>query len=126
MMVTPRLEHPQPLTFVPDVRYGEVDGKPLLLDVIAPQGRSRTPRPGGAMSNDADGPVERLFGGTVTERREMMRLASPITHVSPGAPPILIAHGTLDETVPLEQGERLFHALVRARCEVQFIPIEGV
>ena len=55
-----------------------------------------------------------------------MRLASPITHVSPGAPPTLIAHGTLDETVPLEQGERLFQALVQARCEVQFIPIEGV
>ena len=232
MLVTPRLGQPLPLTFVPDVPYGEADGKPLLLDVIAPPGRSGPPRPaviwlhgfgwfagtrrdhlevsmctflaahgfftvsieyrlsgeatfpaqihdvkaairwlranaatyridpahigvwggsagghlaalagltgdlpeleghsgspgyssrvqavavasapsdflrpGGAMTNDADGPVERLFGGTVAERREMMRLASPITHVSPGAPPILIAHGTLDETVPLEQGE---------------------
>jgi acetyl esterase/lipase len=252
MMVTPRLEHPLPLTFVPDVRYGEADGKPLLLDVMAPQRRPGPPRPaviwlhgfgwfagtcrdnleismctflaahgfftvsveyrlsdeaifpaqihdvkaairwlranaathgidpahigvwggsagghlaalagltgdlpeleghsgspgyssrvqavavasapadflrpGGAMSNDADGPVARLCGGTVVERGELMRLASPITHVAPGAPPILIAHGTLDETVPFEQGEWLYQALVRAGCEAQLIPIAG-
>lgn len=253
MMVTPRLAHPLPLTFVPDVRYGEADGKPLLLDVIAPQRRSVAPRPaviwvhgfgwfagtrrdhlevsmctflaahgfftasieyrlsgeapfpaqihdvkaairwlrahaatdnidpahigiwggsagghlaalagltgdlpelegqsgapgyssrvqavavasapsdflrpGGALGNATDGPVARLFGGPVAERREMMRLASPITHVSPGTPPMLIAHGTLDETVPLEQSERLCGALTLAGCTVQFIPIAGV
>jgi acetyl esterase/lipase len=253
MMVTPRLKHSLPLTFLPDVRYGEADGKPLLLDVIAPLDRSGSPwpaviwlhgfgwfagtrrdnleismctflaahgfftasieyrlsgeaifpaqihdvkaairwlranaatygidaahigiwggsagghlaalagltgdlpeleghsgspgyssrvqavavasapsdflRPGGAMSNDANGPVERLCGGPVAEQGEIMRLASPITHVAPGAPPILIAHGTLDETVPLDQGERLFRAVVQAGGEAQFIPIEGV
>lgn len=253
MMVTPRIANPVPLTFVPDIRYGEADGKPLLLDVIAPQGRSGPPRPaviwlhgfgwfagtrrdnleismctflatqgfftasieyrlsgeatfpaqlhdvkaairwlranaaiysinpahigiwggsagghlaalagltgdlpalegrsgspgyssqlqavavasapsdflrpGGAMRNDVDGPVARLFGGTVAERREMMRLASPLTHVSHGVPPVLIAHGTRDETVPFEQGEWLYQALVRAGCEAQFVPIEGV
>jgi dipeptidyl aminopeptidase/acylaminoacyl peptidase len=55
-----------------------------------------------------------------------MRLASPITHVSRDAAPFLIAHGTLDETVPFEQGEWLYQALVRAGCVAEFIPIEGV
>jgi acetyl esterase/lipase len=253
MMVMPRLDHSMPLTFIPDVRYGAADGKPLLLDVIAPQGQPGPPRPaviwlhgfgwfagtrrdhleismctflaahgfftasieyrlsgeatfpaqlhdvkaairwlranaatyhidpqhigiwggsagghlaalagltgdvpaleggsgspgyssrvqavavasapadflrpGGAMSNDADGPVAWLFGGTVEEKGELMRLASPITHVSRDAAPFLIAHGTLDETVPFEQGEWLYQALVRAGCVAEFIPIEGV
>lgn len=252
MMVTPRIADPVPLTFVPDVRYGEADGKPLLLDVFAPQrqptaprpaviwihgfgwfagtrrdnlevsmctflaahgfftasieyrlsdeatfpaqvhdvkaairwlranaanygvdperigiwggsagghlaalagltgdlqdmeGQSGSPgyssrvqavavasapadflRPGGAMQNNVDGPVARLFGGTVAEREEAMRQASLLTHISRGGPPILVAHGTRDEVVPFEQGECLYRALVQAGCEAQFIPIEG-
>ena len=82
--------------------------------------------PGGEMRNDADGPVTWLFGGTVAEKRELMRLASPITHVSRDAPPFLIAHGTLDETVPFEQGERLYRALVDVGATAEFIPIVGV
>lgn len=253
MMTMPRIDDPQPLTFIPDVQYGEADGKPLLLDVIAPQGTLGTPRPaviwlhgfawlagtrrdnleitmcaflaahgfftasieyrlsgeatfpaqihdvkaairwlrasaadygidpehigvwggsagghlaalagltgdlpeleghsgstgyssrvqavavasapsdflrpGGEVRNDADGLVARLFGGTVAERGDLMRLGSPIHQVRPGAPPFLIAHGTLDETVPFEQGERLHAALLAVGAEAQFIPIEGV
>lgn len=82
--------------------------------------------PGGEMRNDIDGPVTWLFGGTVAEKRDLMRLASPIAHVSPSAPPFLIAHGTLDETVPFEQGERLYHALTDVGATVEFVPIVGV
>lgn len=253
MMTMPRINDPMPLTFIPDVRYGEAEGKPLLLDVIAPQGMPGRPRPavvwlhgfgwfagtrrdnleismctflaahgfftasieyrlsgeatfpaqihdvkaairwlranaaihgidpdrigvwgasaggglaalagltgdqpdlegesgspgyssrvqavavasspsdflrqGGEMRNDTASPVTQLFGGTLAEKGELMRLGSPISHVSPGAPPFLIAHGTRDETVPLEQGERLYEALVSAGAEAEFIPIEGV
>ncbi len=44
--------------------------------------------PGGEMINDAPlpHPVTQLFGGTVQERRELMRLASPLTHVNSDAP----------------------------------------
>ena len=45
MMVEPRLKHSPPLTFLPDLCYGEADGKPLLLDVIAPRDRSGSPCP---------------------------------------------------------------------------------
>lgn len=253
MMTMPRIDHPMPLAFIPDVQYGEADGKPLLLDAITPRGTPDRPRPavvwlhgfgwfagtrrdnleismclflaahgfftvsieyrlsgeatfpaqihdvkaairwlranaathgidpahigiwggsaggglaalagltgdlpelegssgspgyssrvqavavasspsdflrpGGEMSNDADGPVERLFGGTVAEKADLMRLGSPIAHVSRSAPPFLIAHGTLDETVPFEQGKWLYEALVAAGVEAEFIPIEGV
>jgi acetyl esterase/lipase len=45
MMILPRINHPMPLTFIPDVQFGEADGKPLLLDVIAPRDAPAAPRP---------------------------------------------------------------------------------
>ena len=36
---------PMPLRFIPDLQYGEADGKPLLLDIFAPQEKGETPRP---------------------------------------------------------------------------------
>jgi acetyl esterase/lipase len=81
---------------------------------------------GGLMINDAVSPMTQLFGGMVTERSALMRLASPLYHVSSSAPPFLIAHGTLDETVPFEQGSRLYEALVDVGAIAEFIPIEGV
>jgi dipeptidyl aminopeptidase/acylaminoacyl peptidase len=77
------------------------------------------------MRNDIDGPVTWLFGGTIAEKRDLMRLASPITHVSQNAPPFLIAHGTLDETVPFEQAERLHEALVDVGVKAELHPIVG-
>lgn len=78
---------------------------------------------GGLMINDAPSPVTQLFGGMVTEREELMRLASPISHVHREAPPFHIVHGTLDETVPFEQAERFANALESAGCKVEFLPI---
>ena len=60
------------------------------------------------------------------QHADLMRLASPIYHVHSGAPPFLIAHGTLDETVPFEQAERFYAALVAAGVEAEFVPLEGV
>lgn len=253
MMTMPRIEDPRPLTFVPDIQFGEADGQPLLLDLFAPQSPPDRPRPamiwlhgggwflgtrrgsletamcallasegfvavsaeyrlsgeatfpaqihdvkaairwlranagsygidpdhigiggasaggglaslagltgdlpelegdagspsyssriqavvvasspsdflrpGGEMRNDTDGPVPQLFGGTIATKRDLMRLGSPITHVGPGTPPFLIAHGTLDETVPFEQGQWLYEALVDAGATAEFFPLEGL
>ncbi len=81
---------------------------------------------GGLMINDAPSPVTQLFGGTVTEREDLMRLASPIFHISPSAPPFQIVHGTLDETVPFEQAEQFVTALKAADNEVDFLSIPDV
>jgi acetyl esterase/lipase len=256
MMILPRIADPVPLTFIPDVQFGEADGKPLLLDVIAPRDVSAAPWPavvwvhgfgwfagtrrdnleislctflatqgfctvcieyrlsdeatfpaqihdvkatirwlrasaatygidpdhigiwggsagghlaalagvtgdlpelegrsgsaryssrvqavalasapsdflraGGQMSAGVASPhhpVTQHFGGTVVERANLMRLASPIYHVHSGVPPFLIAHGTLDETVPFEQAERFYAALVTAAVVAEFVPLEGV
>ena len=40
--------------------------------------------------------------------------ASPVTHVSPGAPPFLLLHGSADRLVPCVQSERFHHALQAA------------
>ncbi|MBO0882602.1 MAG: alpha/beta hydrolase, partial [Mycobacterium sp.] len=66
-----------------------------------------------------------LFGGPLRERADLMRLASPIRYVNRTAPPFLIIHGTRDETVPFEQGQRLHHALQTAGADTTLIPIEG-
>lgn len=81
---------------------------------------------GGAMRNDIDGPISWLFGGTKPEKSDLMRLASPIHHVHADAPPFLIAHGTLDETVPFEQSRRLYDALLAAGAQAELQPIDGV
>lgn len=81
--------------------------------------------PGGELVNDQDGAVTQLFGGMVTEREAAMRRASPLTHVHAGAPSFLIAHGTLDETVPYEQATRLRDALESVDAPVEFISIDG-
>lgn len=76
--------------------------------------------------SELDHPVfTQFFNGTAAEREDLIRLASPITHVHRGAPPFLIAHGTLDETVPFSQSEQLHHALVDVGTPVEFVPIEG-
>ena len=82
-------------------------------------------RPGGELINDAPSPVTQLFGGMVSEREELMRLASPISHVHPDAPPFQIVHGTLDETISFEQAERFVSALGAVGSEVDFLPIPG-
>jgi dipeptidyl aminopeptidase/acylaminoacyl peptidase len=45
--------------------------------------------------------------------------ASPITHVSPGAPPFLLLHGAADRMIPCVQSERLYDALVEAGVEAE-------
>ncbi|HVU70900.1 MAG TPA: alpha/beta hydrolase [Ktedonobacteraceae bacterium] len=83
--------------------------------------------PGGELLNDAPlpPPVTQLFGGTVREKEEMMRLASPLSHVRSDAPPFLIVHGTHDETVPFQQGQALHEALQAVGAEVTFMPIQN-
>lgn len=51
--------------------------------------------------------------------------ASPITHVTPDAPPFLLVHGTTDRVVPYRQSEQLHAALTAAGVESRLVPIEG-
>jgi acetyl esterase/lipase len=51
--------------------------------------------------------------------------ASPITHVTPDAPPFLLVHGTADWLVPYSQSEQLHAALTAAGVEARLVPVEG-
>jgi acetyl esterase/lipase len=51
--------------------------------------------------------------------------ASPITHVTPEAPPFLLVHGTADWLVPYAQSELLAAALTAAGADVDLVPVEG-
>ena len=73
----------------------------------------------------AEDTLSQLFGGPLAERKDLMRLASPIHHIHRAAPPFLIIHGTRDETVPFQQGERLHRALEKVGATTTFIPVEG-
>jgi acetyl esterase/lipase len=51
--------------------------------------------------------------------------ASPVTHVTPDAPPFLLVHGTTDWLVPYAQSEQLAAALVAAGVPVRLVPVDG-
>jgi len=51
--------------------------------------------------------------------------ASPITHISPDDPPILLVHGTEDETLPFEQSKCFAEALKAVGVTVKLFPVEG-
>ncbi|MEU2349180.1 alpha/beta hydrolase [Modestobacter sp. NPDC049651] len=51
--------------------------------------------------------------------------ASPVNHVTAGAPPFLLLHGTGDWLVPCAQSEQLHAALAAAGAPVTFEPVEG-
>ncbi|SFT84629.1 Acetyl esterase/lipase [Geodermatophilus amargosae] len=51
--------------------------------------------------------------------------ASPVTHVTAGAPPFLLLHGTADWLVPFAQSARLATALREAGVPVEFEAVDG-
>jgi acetyl esterase/lipase len=76
-------------------------------------------------SRDADlrRAVERLVGGPVDQRADVVNQADPIAQVSKDDPPFLILHGTADPLVPFSQSQRLADALKQAGVEVEFVPV---
>ena len=50
---------------------------------------------------------------------------SPVSKVTPDAPPFLLIHGTKDSTVPFSQSEELYDALEAAGCDVTLLALDG-
>ena len=64
----------------------------------------------------------RLFQPVSAERKlEIAKQVSPVYHVTPDDPPVLIIHGTADRTVPLQQSETIIKKLNRAKVANSFI-----
>ena len=63
-------------------------------------------------------PESLLIGGAITEHKDKVRHASPLTYVSKDDPPFLIIHGTKDPLVPYNQSVILDAALKKAGVDV--------
>jgi len=51
--------------------------------------------------------------------------ASPLTHIAPEMPPILLVHGTADTEVPLDHAQRYCAALERTKGRCRLIAVDG-
>ena len=69
--------------------------------------------------------TEKLVGGSLEERSELVRMANPMTHIRPGTPPFLIVHGERDGVVPVQQGVKLSEALSAAGIETTLGVLPG-
>nr|WP_246325038.1 alpha/beta hydrolase [Petropleomorpha daqingensis] len=66
-----------------------------------------------------------LLGAPAVDVPELAAQASPVTHVSPDAPPFLLLHGAADQLIPCVQSERLYSALVEGGVEAELDLYEG-
>jgi acetyl esterase/lipase len=65
-----------------------------------------------------DSALARLVGGKLSEKKELVARANPITYASKGDAPFLIMHGDKDPLVPLHQSEILEQSLKKAGVPV--------
>ncbi len=71
------------------------------------------------------GPLRMFMGGGYDEVPNNYTQASPVTHLSPDDPPVLMAHGTEDRTVPYSQALILQNRLREVGVPGKLITIEG-
>lgn len=67
----------------------------------------------------------RAWRARIQGKAPSLESISPVTYAGQLAMPILIAHGTADQTVPVDQSERLHDALTRAGKEHAFVVYPG-
>jgi acetyl esterase/lipase len=80
---------------------------------------------GGVPDLGPDSREARLLGAPAASVPDLARQASPVSHAHPGAPPILLQHGTADDLVPAAQSVRLAEALAAAGAEVELDLVPG-
>jgi acetyl esterase/lipase len=63
--------------------------------------------------------------GSLTNRVEVAKRASPLTYVRAGLPPVIAIHGDADPTVPYNHSVRLQSALQKAGVDTELVTIPG-
>jgi acetyl esterase/lipase len=66
-----------------------------------------------------------FLGGTITDKPEAYKRASPITYVTKDDPPFLFVHGTNDPLVKLEQSRKMAQALKKAGVTADVLEMVG-
>lgn len=69
--------------------------------------------------------LRRLLGALPDDTVELARLASPVFHVGPTDPPLLLLHGDQDPQMPINQAHELHGAYAKVGLDVQFQVIHG-
>lgn len=64
--------------------------------------------------------------GTDDENAPVLKLGSPVNHVTPRSPPVLILHGRADATVDFPQSEELARVLDRQGVPHELMLLDGV
>ncbi len=116
--------------------YGMTDFTTLAADLYARPDLGRTDEQVYELVEDKNSSRSQLFGlttdecnlGTVTanpdkfaEQIELVKAGSPVTHVTPNDPPILIINGQRDIRVPSAQAIKMYQALYDAGVEAELI-----
>jgi acetyl esterase/lipase len=73
----------------------------------------------------SESPEALFLGGPLDERKEIAKLASPLTYIDANDPPILIIHGEKDGMVIIRQSELLFEALKKAGVKCEMLRIKN-
>lgn len=69
--------------------------------------------------------LELLLGGPPDKQSELARLASPVFHVDPQDPPLLLMHGDQDPQVPINQAHELHGKYKAHKLPVRFEVVHG-
>lgn len=69
--------------------------------------------------------LQRLLGGTPEEQPELARLASPVAHLDPKDPPLLLFHGDADPQMPVQQSAEFSSAYEAAGLAVKLHVLPG-
>jgi acetyl esterase/lipase len=69
--------------------------------------------------------LDLLLGGQPKDLPDLARLASPVFHVDPGDPPLLLFHGDQDPQMPINQSHELCGAYEKLNLPVQLVVVHG-
>ena len=75
--------------------------------------------------DDRGNDIARFMGTSFRENPGLWQQASPLHHVSRGAPPTLLLHGTEDELIPYAQAVEMHRALAQAGVRAELFPAAG-
>jgi acetyl esterase/lipase len=67
--------------------------------------------------------ASQFLGGTPAEIPQLYSAASPVDHVAPGDPPMLLLHGANDHLVPIDQAQELSQTLSAAGVPNQLVTV---
>lgn len=73
----------------------------------------------------SESPGALFLGGPIDERKELAKLASPLSYIDRNDPPVLIIHGEKDGMVIIRQSELFFEALKKAEVECEMLRVKN-